>query len=175
MCKKGPIRVFTGEGKGKTTSALGIALQFAAMDKKVYMVQFIKRPDSSGEHFAVQALAAWLTLKPVGTRGFILKRKPVPEEKLEAEVALDECRKAMLSGEYGLIILDEANVAVHKELLELKELLDFIKSKPEEVELVITGRHAHEDVISLADQVMEMRKCKHHFEMGHPAARGVDF
>ncbi|AFM23615.1 cob(I)yrinic acid a,c-diamide adenosyltransferase [Desulfomonile tiedjei] len=175
MCKKGRIRVLTGEGKGKTTSALGIALQFAGVDKKVYMVQFIKRPDSSGEHFAVQALGSWLTLKPVGTRGFILKRKPAPEEKLEARLALDNCREAMLSGEYGLVILDEANVAVHKELLELEVLLDFIKSKPEEVELVITGRYAHEDVISLADQVLEMRKCKHHYETGHPAARGVDF
>jgi cob(I)alamin adenosyltransferase len=175
MCKKGRIRVLTGEGKGKTTTALGIALQFACMDKRVYMVQFIKRPHSSGEHFAVHSLASSLTLKPVGTRGFILKRKPLPEEKIEAQRALDESREAMLSGNYGLIVLDEANVAVHKELLKLEEILDFMKSKPDDVELVITGRYAHADVISLADQVLEMRKRKHHFEMGHAATKGVDF
>lgn len=175
MSQKGLIRVYTGDGKGKTTAALATALQFLSRGQKVYMVQFIKRPDTSGEHFAAKILGPSLIMKPIGTRGFIRKRTPLPEERREAQLALDESREAMLSGEYQLVILDEANVAVHKEVIEVQEILNFMKAKPSDVELVLTGRNAHAQVIAQADQVLEMKKIKHHFDAGIPAIEGVDY
>jgi cob(I)alamin adenosyltransferase len=171
----GTIQVFTGEGKGKTTAALGLAWRAVGRGLTVFMVQFLKAPDTSGEHFAAEAFAPLLTIKPMGRKGFIYRRGCQPLDTLMAELALEEARSAMLSGHYDMIILDEINVAVHLGLIDLQDLLEFMKSKPQSVELVLTGRYAHPQVVELADSVLEMKKIKHHFDSGIEAREGIEY
>ncbi len=175
MTETGKVQVFTGEGKGKTTAALGLAWRAIGRDLKVFMVQFLKAPDTSGEHFSAKALHPYFVIKPMGRKGFIRRRGCEPLDQVMAEMALEEARSAMLGGEYDVIILDEINVAVHFRLLDVKDLLELIDEKPEKVELVLTGRYAHADVIEKADVALEMRKIKHHFDEGVPARKGIEY
>jgi cob(I)alamin adenosyltransferase len=175
MSNKGPIRVFTGNGKGKTTAALGVALRAVAAGRKVFMVQFLKSPDSTGEHMSAKSLAPMLVIEPMGRKGFIRQGKGQPGDRDMALAALHEAKQAMLSGLYQVIILDEVNVAVHMKLLETEELLKFIEKKPEEVELVLTGRYAHPNITERADTVLEMKKMRHHFDEGIAATPGIEY
>lgn len=175
MTNIGPIRVFTGNGKGKTTAALGIALRAVSRGHKVYMVQFLKSPDSTGEHTSAQALAPMLVIEPMGRKGFIRGGQGRPGDREMAVAALNEARQAMLSGEYQVIILDEVNVAVHMNLVEIQELLNFIEDKPAAVELVLTGRYAHPDLTERADMVLEMKNIKHHYDQGITAIMGIEY
>jgi cob(I)alamin adenosyltransferase len=175
MLEEGQIHVYTGDGKGKTTAALGLACMAISRDLRVFMVQFLKRPNTSGEHFAAEALSPLFTIKPMGRGGFIGRRQFEPEDRAVGQRALEEAREAMLGGEYAMIILDEANVAVHFGVIDLKQLLDFVSAKPENVVLVITGRNAHPDVIDLADVVVEMKKIKHYFDNGVKPMKGIDY
>ncbi len=175
MSETGKIQVFTGEGKGKTTAALGLAWRAIGRGLKVFMVQFLKAPDTSGEQFAAKALGPMFTIKPMGRKGFIRKRGCEPLDALMAEHALDEARTAMLDSGYDVIILDEVNVAVHLGLVNVEAVLDLIDSKPENVELVLTGRYAPPEIVKRADSVVEMKKIKHHFDKGIPARKGIEF
>jgi len=171
----GYVRVHTGNGKGKTTAALGLGLSAISQGLKVFMVQFLKRPQSSGEHFAAMAVSPLFEMRPMGTGGFILKRQCKAEERAAGQQALEEARHAMFSGDYAMIILDEANVAVDKKIIDLQQLLDLIASKPETVDLVITGRNARSEVMQSADVVVEMKKIKHPFDRGLRARKGIDY
>lgn len=171
----GEIRVITGEGKGKTTSALGMALLAIGKGMKVFFVQFLKAPDTSGEHFAAKAFEPMMVMKPMGREGFIHRRGLHPQDRVMAQRALEEARTAMLTGEYELVVLDEVNVAIHLGLLDVQQLLDFLDSKPREVSLVLTGRYAQAQIEDRADVVLEMRKIKHHFDEGIGAKEGIDF
>jgi cob(I)alamin adenosyltransferase len=171
----GRIQVFTGEGKGKTTAALGLAVRAIGRGLKVYMVQFLKAPHTSGEHVAVQSLAPMLIIKAMGRKGFIGKNEPDSEDVNMAEHALNDARIAMLGGSYDVIILDEVNIALHLGLISLPRLLEFLDSKPDNVELVLTGRYARPEVISRADAVQEMKKIKHHFDKGGKARKGFEY
>jgi cob(I)alamin adenosyltransferase len=171
----GRIQVFTGEGKGKTTAALGLAVRAIGRGLKVLMIQFLKAPDSSGEHVAVQSLAPMLIIKAMGRKGFIGENGPESQDSRMAELALNEARTAMLSGSYDVIILDEVNMALHLGLISLQALLEFLDAKPEKVELVLTGRYARPEIISRADAVQEMKKIKHHFDKGGQARKGFEY
>jgi cob(I)alamin adenosyltransferase len=173
--KNQPIRVFTGNGKGKTTAALGIALRAVSTGRRVFMVQFLKSADSTGEHTSAKALAPMLVIEPMGRKGFIRGGQGRPGDRDMAVAALDEARQAMLSGLYQVIILDEVNVAIHMKLLEAEEVLNFIDDRPQEVELVLTGRYAHPGVMARADAVLEMKKIKHHFDDGITAIVGIEY
>ena len=175
MSGSGEIRVITGEGKGKTTTALGMAWIATSKGVKVFLVQFLKSPDTSGEHFAAKAFEPMMIIKPMGKEGFIHRRGMDPMDAVMAQQALEEARTAMLSREYKLIILDEVNVAIHLGLLDVQHLLDLLDSKPSDVDLVLTGRHAHPKVEDRADVVMEMRKVKHYFDAGIGAKEGIDY
>jgi cob(I)alamin adenosyltransferase len=175
MYEPGKIQVFTGEGKGKTTAALGLAVRAIGRGLKVFMVQFLKAPDTSGEHIAVQSLAPMLIIKAMGRRGFIGKGGPTPQDCGMAELALNEARTAMLSGSYDIIVLDEVNVAVHLGLITLETLLEFLESKPDRVKLVLTGRYARPEIISRADEVQEMKNIKHYFDKGGKARKGLEY
>jgi cob(I)alamin adenosyltransferase len=175
MNRAGEIQVITGEGKGKTTTALGMAWLAISRGTRVFMVQFLKSPDTSGEHFAVKNFEPMMTIKPMGREGFIHRRGVEPQDMVMAHRGLDEARTAMLTGEYTLIILDEVNVAIHLGLLDVKELLEFVDSKPMEVALVLTGRNAHPQLQDRADVVLEMRKIKHCFDGGLGAREGIDY
>ena len=169
------ISVYTGDGKGKTTTALGRGFEAVLSGLKVYMVQFLKRPQTSGEHFIPESLSALFTIVPMGRGRFIRNRECEPEDRDAGQLALKQAQVAMLSGDYDMVILDEATVAVYKNVIDLTQLLDFIATKPDNVELVITGRHAPPEVIDMAGTVVEMRKVKHHFDSGHKATKGIDF
>jgi cob(I)alamin adenosyltransferase len=171
----GNIQVFTGEGKGKTTAAIGLAVRAIGRGYKVFMVQFLKAPNTSGEQIALQSLAPSIIIKPMGRKGFIFRRGCEPADVAMAKEALDEARSAMLSGNFDVIVLDEVNVAVHLGLIDVHDILDLMNSKPDNVGLVLTGRNACPEIIDRADVVTEMKKIKHHFDNGVRARNGIEY
>lgn len=175
MGRKGRILVFTGTGKGKTTRALGWGLQAITRGLKVYMIQLLKAPDTSGEHFAAKRLGTSFTIDPMGRKGFIRKRGVDDTDRLMAERALEKARTVMMGGDYDVVILDEINVAVRLNLVSRESVLDLMAAKPEHLELVLTGRDAHPDICALADEVLEMENIKHHFDSGVKALRGIEY
>lgn len=175
MAGKGRILVFTGAGKGKTTRALGTALRAVARGQNAYMVQFMKAPSSSGEHFAAERLGSAFTIEPMGRKGFIRKGAPEQTDILMAQRALTKARAIITGGNYDVIILDEINVAVRLNLLDIKDVLDVVAAKPEHLDLVLTGRDAHPDLCARADEVLEMVNVKHHFESGISALKGIEY
>ncbi len=175
MNSSGKVQIFTGEGKGKTTAAVGLACRAVGRGLKVFMVQFLKAPDTSGEHFAAKAFEPMFIIKPMGRNGFIRRRGCEPLDTMLAEAALAEARSAMLGGEYDVIILDEVNYAVHFGLISVEDVLEFMDSRPENIELVFTGRYANPEVIRRADMVLEMTKIKHHFDKGVGARKGIEY
>jgi len=170
----GKIRVFTGEGKGKTTAAVGLAVLAVGRGFKVFMVQFLKAPGTTGEQIAIKSLAPKIIIKPMGRKGFI-RCGGEPMDVAMAKHALDEARSTMLSGNFDMIVLDEVNVAVHLGLIDVQDILDLMNSKPDNVELVLTGRDARPEVINRADVVIEMKKIKHQFDQGVKAQKGIDY
>lgn len=176
--QKGLVIVFTGEGKGKTSAALGVALRACGHKQYVSMVQFIKSPsNNTGEALAAERLAPQFEFISSG-RGFVLNancKVPMSEHKHAARDALNIARQKMLSGSWDVLILDEINNAVKLGLLDIADVLDLVRSKPQKLHLVLTGRNAHPDLISIADMVTEMRSLKHPYENGIPAQKGIDF
>lgn len=175
MISPGKVQIFTGEGKGKTTAAVGLACRAAGRGLKVLMIQFLKAPETSGEHFSAKALYPMITIKAMGRKGFIRRRGCEPLDAVMAEAALEEARKGMLGGEYDMVILDEVNYAVHFGLIKLEDVLALMDSRPEHVELVLTGRYARTEVINRADVVLEMKKIKHHYDNGVGAREGIEY
>ena len=170
--RRGYVQVYTGNGKGKTTAALGLAVRAAGAGLRVFIAQFIKKKKCS-EHALLDELHDRITVKQYG-RGLIMGRKPSPADIRAAQEGYEEVRSVLLAREYDVVVLDEANVAVHYGLITLQELLDLIAIKPKSVELVITGRYAHEKVIEAADLVTEMREIKHYGKQGVKARRGIE-
>ena len=169
---KGYVQVYTGDGKGKTTAALGLALRAAGAGLKVYIAQFVKGMKYS-ELITIEKLKDSITLKQYGRDCFIYK-SPDDEDIKAARAGLKEAKEKMASGEYQLIILDEANIATYYNLFSVDDLLDFIREKPEGVELVITGRRADPKVIEVADLVTEMKEIKHYYQDGVEAREGIE-
>jgi len=170
---KGLIQVYTGDGKGKTTAALGLALRAAGRDMKVLIVQFMKKWDY-GELHSVKLIPN-ITLETFGTKEFIYKGKAKKVDYEEAEKAFSFGIEGMQSGNYDIVIFDELNMALYYELLDLKEVIEKIKGKPDKVEVVITGRRAPQEIIEIADLVTEMREIKHPYQKGVEARRGIEF
>ena len=169
---QGYVQVYTGDGKGKTTAALGLALRAVGAGLKVYIAQFAKGSNYS-ELQAVASFNERIILKQFGQAGFI-RNQPTAEDIEAAREGLEQARQAMLSGKYHLVILDEANIATHFQLFSVDKLLEFIDAKPAGVELVITGRRADARIIERADLVTEMRQIKHYYQQGVPARRGIE-
>ena len=169
---KGYVQVYTGDGKGKTTAAIGLAIRSLGAGWQVYIAQFLKAGEYC-EHKALAKFADHLTIKTYGRNVFI-KGKPKDEDIRLAQAAYEEIAEIVASGRHRLVILDEANVAVHYGLLTVDQMLDLIDRRAEGVELVITGRHAHPRLIDRADLVTEMREVKHYFHRGIKARRGVE-
>lgn len=170
---EGLIQVYFGNGKGKTTAALGLALRAAGRGKEVLIVQFMKKWDY-GELHSIQ-LIPQITVKTFGTKDFVYKGKAKEIDYQEAKKAFAEGVQAAKSGQYDIIIFDELNVAIYFELLELKQVLDFLEEKPEEVEIIITGRNAPEEIIKKADLVTEMCEIKHPYQKGIQARIGIEY
>ena len=175
--RQGLVLVLTGEGKGKTTSCLGMAVRAVGYGMRVAMIQFIKGSLHYGELDGAKRLAPEFELIPMG-KGFVGIRGdslPFSDHAAAAGKALATARKKMLSGKYDVIILDEIHVAVHLGLVALSDLLAVIRERPDDVHLILSGRHAHEEVVRLAHLVTEMRNIKHPYELGIEAEKGIDY
>ncbi|MEM3875096.1 MAG: cob(I)yrinic acid a,c-diamide adenosyltransferase [Candidatus Bathyarchaeia archaeon] len=172
--ENGLVQVYTGDGKGKTSAAFGLALRAVGRGLKVYIIQFIKGGFDYGELYVVDRLPN-LTLKAFGRGKFVTQQPPSKEDVRLAEEAFQLAEKVIRSGEYDLVILDEINVALNLELISLEKVLELIKGKPKHVELVLTGRYAPKEIIDVADLVTEMREVKHPYKRGCQAREGIDF
>ncbi|RNC70377.1 MAG: cob(I)yrinic acid a,c-diamide adenosyltransferase [Desulfuromonadales bacterium] len=172
--EQGCIQVYTGNGKGKTTAALGLAFRAVGRGLKVIMIQFMKGGGPYGEHAAAERLAPELTIIPTGRPGWVNRENPDPEDIRLAREALEAARGALTCGEYDLVILDEVNGAVFFGLLNVEDVLTLMGQKPPRVELVLTGRNADERVIAAADLATEMREIKHYYRAGVPARIGIE-
>jgi cob(I)alamin adenosyltransferase len=175
MARHGLVIVHTGNGKGKTTAALGLALRAVGQGLKVSMIQFIKGSWKYGELRAPEFLPGF-EIHPMG-RGFVDlgSKQPHPEDVALARETFDAAREKVLSGAYDMVILDEANYAVAYGLLDVESVLGLIREKPPQVHLVLTGRDARPEVIEAADLVTEMREVKHAFRKGVKAQKGIEF
>ena len=172
--EKGLVQVYTGNGKGKTTAAFGLALRAIGRGLKVYIIQFIKGGFDYGELYVVDKLPN-LTLKAFG-RGKFVTEKPAGKEDVElAEEALALAEEVVKSGEYDIVILDEINVALNLKLIKTGRVLELIKDKPKHVELILTGRYAPNEIIEAADLVTEMKEVKHPFNRGYEARKGIEY
>ena len=171
---KGLVEVFTGDGRGKTSAALGTTLRAVGHGLRVHIVFFMKGEFPYGEQKALGTLPN-ITFERFGSERFVDPANVKPEEKEEARKALDAARKAMLSLNYDVVILDEVNVAASWKLIDVEEVVNLINAKPENVELILTGRHADPRVIEKADLVTMMMKVKHPYDRGIRARRGIDY
>jgi len=172
--EKGLVQIYTGDGKGKTSAAFGLALRAAGRGLKVYIIQFIKGGFDYGELYVVDKVQG-ITLKAFGRGKFVLAKPPEKEDVKLAQEALQLAEKVLESAEYDVVILDEINVALSLQLVELDRVMQLIKSKPEHVELVLTGRGASKEIIQLADLVTEMKEIKHPYGRGVPARKGIEY
>jgi len=170
--KKGYVQVYTGDGKGKTTAALGLALRAAGYDLKVLIAQFIKGRRYS-EIKALEKFKDNIEVRQYG-RGFFIKKEPSEKDMASAEKGLKEIKALLSSGEYDMVILDEINVATYFNLLKIEDVVDLINLKPADVELILTGRRVDQQVIKMADLVTEMREIKHYFKNGVMGRKGIE-
>jgi len=171
--KIGCLQVYTGNGKGKTTAAVGLVARAVGAGRRVFFLQFLKaRP--TGEIKALQQLQPAVTIRRFGRPEFIIGQ-PTPEDLAAAQSGLAEARQALLSGEYDVVILDEANQAVSLNLFSIDDLLAIVRERAPGVEAVITGRQAHPRLMEAADLVTEMCEVKHYHNRGVPAREGIDY
>jgi cob(I)alamin adenosyltransferase len=169
---KGYIQVYTGNGKGKTTAALGLAIRAAGAGLKVFIAQFIKM----GEYSEIKALKRFkdlITVEQFGTGRFI-KDKPSASDIEIARKGIEKIKAAFTSGQYNVVIMEEANVAAKLGLLSVENILKIMDEKPKDVELIITGRGADSRIIEKADLVTEMKEVKHYFQKGVKARTGIE-
>jgi cob(I)alamin adenosyltransferase len=168
------IQVYTGDGKGKTTAALGQALRALGHGRKVFMIQFMKGR-TYGELIACRDCLPDFTIVMAGRDEFVNRESPEEIDLRMAREGFDLARKVVEEGRHHMLILDEINVALDYGLLPLQEVLDFLRSCPREMEIVCTGRYAPQQLIDLADMVSEVREIKHHYRQGVEMREGIEY
>jgi len=168
------VQIFTGDGKGKTTAAIGAVIRALGHGLRVYVAFFMKGDYPYGERSILSQLPN-VTIASFGSRGFIDPANIKPEEKEQAKRALAAAREAMLSGSYDLVVLDEVNLAAAWNLVELDDVLKLIEDKPPGIELILTGRRADSKLVKAADLVTEMLKIKHPYDEGVAAREGIEY
>jgi cob(I)alamin adenosyltransferase len=168
---RGMVHVYTGNGKGKTTAALGLALRAVGAGKKVFIAQFVK----GMKYSELNSLAKIdnIDVKQYGLDCFIVK-KPKKEDIEAARKGLEESAEILKNSEYDIVILDEANIAVYFGLFSIEELIEIIENRKESIEVIITGRYADPMLIDFADLVTEMREVKHYYLQGIEARTGIE-
>jgi len=172
--EKGMVQVYTGDGKGKTSAAFGLALRAVGRGLKVYVIQFIKGGFDYGELHIVEKLPN-LQLVTFGRGRFITTLPPSEEDVKLAREAFELAKKVVKNGEHDVVVLDEINVALNLKMIETREVVELIKNKPKHVELVLTGRYAPTQIIEVADLVTEMREVKHPYAQGLPPRKGIEY
>lgn len=169
---KGYVQVYTGDGKGKTTAALGLAIRAVGAGYSVFIGQFVK-----GMHYSeLNALKRFypdIVVRQYG-RGCFIEKESTREDILAAEEGLKDMKEVIMSGDYNMVILDEANIAMHFGLIPVKDFVNLIEEKPEGVELIFTGRRAPEDILERADLISEIKEIKHYYTEGVQARRGIE-
>ena len=173
MKPKGYIQVYTGNGKGKTTAAIGLALRAAGSGKKIFFAQFVKGRTYS-ETEAMNKYIPEIKLEQYGLESFILNT-PTEKDIEAARTGLKKVSRIIEEGLYDLIILDEANIALYFNLFSVSELIEAIKKKKPETEIVITGRNAPAELIEIADLVTDMKEVKHYYTRGVKARKGIEY
>jgi cob(I)alamin adenosyltransferase len=175
MTNQGYIQVYTGNGKGKTTAAIGLAVRAAGRNKRTYIAQFLKK----GEYGEIRAISTclkkFITLQQFGLPGFHHQSKGVSQEERQAAYAgLEAVRKALAQNTYDVVIMDEVNLLLHFKIVALQDVLDIIDGKPAATELILTGRCAPQLIIQRADLVTEMKEIKHYYQQGVQAREGFE-
>ena len=172
--KQGLVQVYTGNGKGKTTAALGVALRAVGHGMKVLVIQFMKGEAIGGEQETARRLSPDLTVIRTGREVFVSRSAPDPIDLELAREGFAMARRAFQDNEHDVLILDEINMAVDYGLIPLSDLLHFIDSKPGTMELILTGRNARPEILEKADLVTEMVERKHYYRKGTPARKGIE-
>ena len=175
----GYIQVYTGDGKGKTTASLGLAMRALGRCWKVLIIMFTKGGDDYGE------LNSFMNLSPAikdnlkiiqaGLDRIVYKNNETEDDVREIKKGWELAKKAIKNDEYQLIILDEANIAIDMGILDVDEVVDVLKNKPEEMEIVLTGRNAHPKIIEIAHLVSEIKPVKHYWDTGIAARKGIEY
>ncbi len=168
----GYVQVYTGDGKGKTTAAIGLAIRAVGAGRKVFIGQFVKGMYYS-ELNALQKFYPSIVVKQYG-RGCFINRTPTHEDICAAGKGFNEIKEVIMSGEYDIVILDEANIATYYNLIPVQDFVRLIEEKPEQVELVFTGRRACPEILERADLVSEMKEIKHYYSKGVQAREGIE-
>lgn len=175
--QSGLIILYTGDGKGKTTAALGLCLRAVGHGRRVGIIQFMKSDWEYGELKSLKQFLPQVTIKTLGAGcvGIMGDDKPFGVHKEAAVEALAQARKECESGKYDILILDEINIALHLKLIDLTDVVDLLENKPDNLHCLLTGRKAPDKLIELADLVTEMKEIKHPFQKGVVAQKGIDF
>ncbi len=171
---RGIVMVITGNGKGKTTAAIGQALRALGHGKKVFMIQFMKGK-KYGEVLAAEKCLPDFTIRQSGLDSFVMRDNPAPIDIELAKAGFKLAGEVVASGEYDLVILDEINVALDFKLLSLPEVVDMINNKPAAVDLILTGRYAPQEIIDLADTVSDIQEIRHHYTRGIKERAGMEY
>jgi cob(I)alamin adenosyltransferase len=171
--KKGYVHIYTGNGKGKTTAAIGLAVRAVGSGMRVWFGQFCKG-NESGEHNALRCFKENITVRQFGKKCGFITGTPTQEDMDIAACGLAEAREAMVSDSYSLVILDEACMAAYLNLCTADALCELILEKPGPVEMVLTGRYASQRLIDCADLVTEMKEIKHYYTRGRTARKGIE-
>jgi len=174
--RKGLVLIHTGPGKGKTTAAMGTALRAVGNGMKVLMLQFLKGSWHYGELDAVKVFNGNFVMRQMG-RGFVKigGAETDPEDIRLVEEAWEEASKAILSGEWDMVVLDEINYAISYRMLDPAKVVEVLQARPEMVHVILTGRNAHPSLVAIADTVTEMREVKHAYQKGILAQRGIEY
>jgi cob(I)alamin adenosyltransferase len=173
--RRGCLQVYTGNGKGKTTASLGLTLRSVGHGHKVFIIQFMKGSDNYGELESARKYLPGVTIEQYGLETFVSRENPSPEDRELAQKGIARAREIVAGGEHDLVILDELNVALDYNLVTLDQVMDLISARPTQVELVLTGRGAHQKVIEAADLVTEVTLVKHPFYKGIEAREGIEY
>lgn len=170
---EGKVQVYTGNGKGKTTAAFGLAIRAVGAGKKVFFGQFVKGKTYS-EIEAIQQYVHQITIKQYG-RGCFIYKDPTQEDIEAAQIGLQEMANILSAGTYDLVVMDEACIALYFKLFDVELLLMAIKNRAKHTEVVVTGRYAPEELIAMADLVTEMKEVKHYYNQGLEARKGIEY
>ncbi len=171
---RGLIQIYTGNGKGKTTAAIGQAVRAAGIGLKTYIAQFMKEFPYS-ELISLKYLSDWITIEQFGGDEFVYKKElPGEEELIKAKRGMEAVEQNMTSRKYNIIVMDEVLVAVYFKLITTNSIIDIINKKPVGVELILTGRYCPDELIELADLVTEMKEIKHYYQKGITSRRGIE-
>ena len=170
---KGFVHVYTGNGKGKTTAAFGLALRAEGAGMKVFIGQFVKGK-SYNENIAIARCLKNITIKQYGLDCFIVNA-PTKDDIEAAKQGFKEVLEIVRNGKHDLVIMDEVNIALYYNLIDIDELIKVIQNKPDHIELVLTGRYAPTEIIEVADLVTEMNEVKHYYQQGIEARKGIEY